>query len=122
MQTNDESEAEQMQFLLEYKWTVLLCLEVISFSALILFFYAHYWLKSRIIAISAIVISFATGGLPKGLLAFFDFWEHGRIGFFEILVLLLGIYSLTIGKKHILYLDKRISSWADAKHALREKK
>ncbi|GMA98114.1 hypothetical protein PIPA1_09140 [Pelosinus sp. IPA-1] len=97
--------------IMENKWAILIILEFFAWSATIFIFYARYKMQSQFWLKVASTILVLTGVIPQVLLGIVNFVVTEEIDLFTLTIVLLIVYGLTIGKKHIQKLD----SWAQKK-------
>lgn len=105
-----------MNFLVENKWVILVSLEVLAWSATFFLLYARYGLKSNFWFKIATVLVVITGVIPQVSMGIINFISTKKIDLFTLIIVLLIIYGLTIGKKHI----KKLDTWAQAKFSKKE--
>lgn len=96
---------------MENKWAILLILEFFAWSATFFMFYARYKIQSQFWFKIASAILVLTGVIPQVLLGVVNFVEIKEIDLFTLVIVLLIIYGLTIGEKHV----KKLDSWAQKK-------
>jgi hypothetical protein len=96
---------------MEYKWLILLIFECLAWGATILMFYARYRRKSKVWFRIATIIGVLTGVIPQVTLGVINFADKQEIDLFTVIIIVLLVYGLTIGKKHI----KRLDVWAQAR-------
>lgn len=104
-----------MEQLLNYKWYLLLGLEVLAWLATFLYFYARYFTESGVLQKASLFLLLITGVIPQLCLMILNMYQTKSIGFFELVVIVLVLYSLTLGKSHIHRIDTKIKNWADLK-------
>jgi hypothetical protein len=104
-----------MDLILNHKWLILLSFEVSAWGFTFLMFYARYWIESKKLFFLFTFLAFLTGWVPHLALMIMNFFNSKTIGSFEITVLLLLLYGLTIGKKHLLKLDSAIAKLSKKK-------
>ncbi|MGI6091895.1 MAG: hypothetical protein GX348_05345 [Veillonellaceae bacterium] len=97
--------------IMENKWAILFILEILAWSATFLMLYARYKMHSQFWFKVASVILVLTGVIPQVLLGVVNFVATKEIDLFTSVIVLLIIYGLTIGRKHVQKLD----SWAKKK-------
>jgi len=93
------------------KWAILLILEFFAWSATFFMFYARYKMQSQFWFKVASTILVLTGVIPQVLLGVVNFFATKEIDLFTLVIVLLIIYGLTIGKKHL----KKLDVWAQKK-------
>jgi len=97
--------------IMENKWAILLILEVFAWSATFFMLYARYKMQSPFWFKIASALLVLTGVIPQVFLGVVNFVATKEIDLFTIVIVLLIIYGLTIGKKHV----KKLDSWAQKK-------
>ena len=97
--------------IMENKWAILLILEVFAWSATFFMLYVRYKMQSKFWFKVASVMLVLTGFLPQVVLGVINFVVTKEIDLFTLVIVLLIIYGLTIGKKHV----KKLDSWAQKK-------
>ena len=105
-----------MNFLVENKWAILVSLEVLAWSSTFFLLYARYRLKSNFWFKIATVLVVITGVIPQVSMGIINFISTKKVDLFTLIIVLLIIYGLTIGKKHI----KKLDTWAQAKFSKEE--
>jgi hypothetical protein len=100
-----------MNFLMEYKWVILLCLEVLAWSSTFFLLYARYRLKSDFWFKVATILFAITGVIPQVTMGIINFVVMKKVDLFTLIIVLLILYGFTIGKKHV----KKMDSWAKKK-------
>ncbi|HJV30976.1 MAG TPA: hypothetical protein VJ558_02195 [Bacillales bacterium] len=100
-----------MNFLMEYKWVILLCLEVLAWSSTFFLLYARYRLKSDFWFKVATILFAITGVIPQVTIGIINFFVMKKVDLFTLIIVLLILYGFTIGKKHV----KKMDSWAKKK-------
>lgn len=100
-----------MATLLEYKWIILLCLEILAWSSTFFMLYARYGMKSDKWFKIATILFAITGVIPQVTIGMINFWFTRELDLFTLILVLLIGYGMTIGKKQVKKLDK----WAEAK-------
>lgn len=97
--------------IMENKWAILLTLEVFAWSATFFMLYARYKMQSQFWFKVASAILVLTGVIPQVLLGVVNFVTTKEVDLFTFVIVLLIIYGLTIGKKHV----KKLDYWARKK-------
>jgi hypothetical protein len=100
-----------MNFLVEYKWVILVSFEVLAWSSTFFLLYARYGLKSRFWFKVATVLFALTGVIPQVTMGIINFIATKKVDVFTLIIVLLIIYGFTIGKQHVQKLDQ----WAQRK-------
>ncbi|WP_378956144.1 hypothetical protein [Pelosinus sp. sgz500959] len=91
--------------IMENKWAILLILEFFAWSATMFMFYARYKMQSQFWFKVASMILVLTGVIPQVLLGVVNFVATKEIDLFTLVIVLLIVYGITIGKKHVQKLD-----------------
>ena len=97
--------------IIDNKWGILIVFEILAWSATFFLLYARYKMQSSFWFKIASVLVVFTGVIPQVLLGVVNFAATREIDFFTLVIVLLIIYGLTIGKRHVQKLD----SWAKKK-------
>lgn len=100
-----------MGVLLQYKWVILIGLEVFAWMSTFFMLYARYAMNSRFWFKVGVVAFAMTGVIPQVILGIINFIYTREIDTFTIALVLLIIYGATIGKKDV----KRLDEWAKKK-------
>jgi hypothetical protein len=100
-----------MDLLVEYKWVILLSLEILAWSSTFFLLYARYKLKSNFWFKVAAVLFAITGVIPQVVMGIINFIVMKKVDLFTLIIILLIVYGFTIGKKHV----KKMDSWAKEK-------
>ncbi|MCM3574190.1 hypothetical protein M3172_13420 [Mesobacillus subterraneus] len=101
-----------MEFLITYKWLILISFETFAWLATFYMFYARYWLQSHAQFLIALTLAGLTGYVPHITLGVLDYINTGKISFFIISIITLLIIGATLGKKYIIKIDQSIHQWA----------
>jgi hypothetical protein len=104
---------EIIQFILEFKWVLLLAFEIIAWAATIMMFYSRYFLNSSILFWISTLLAALTGYLPHLALAIFDYYYEGKINSFIFFILFLLSAGLLTSKKLIPKIDQSLMNWAN---------
>lgn len=104
-----------MTFLVEYKWGILIVLEVLAWSCTFFLFYARYRLQSNFWFKVGSVLFALTGIIPQVIMGIFNFVIKGELDIFTSVIILLIIYGATIGKKQV----KKLDAWAQRKFQMK---
>lgn len=100
-----------MTILIENKWVILLCLEILAWLSTFLMLYARYGMKSKLgFQISSIAFAI-TGVIPQVIMGIINYWFTKELDLFTFIVVLMIGYGMTFGKKQVKKLDK----WAEAR-------
>ena len=94
-----------LTFILNQKWIILCCLEILAWITTFLMLYARYKIKSPLWFKISFILFFITGIFPQTILGILNFITVGKIDTFTIILLLLLLYSTTLGRTQILRLD-----------------
>jgi len=95
-----------VNFILEYKWMILLILEVLAWLATFFMFYARYQMQSTLWFRLALILTVATGIIPQVLMGIVNFSATKEVDLFVLVIIMLFLYGLTFGKKHVQKLDE----------------
>jgi hypothetical protein len=102
-----------MEFLVDYKWVILVTLEVLAWLATFFMFYARYGMRSHLWFRVGVVLLAITGVIPQVMMGIINFIERRELDLFTIIIVLLIIYGFTFGKKQV----KKLDAWARIKFA-----
>jgi hypothetical protein len=105
-----------MNFLVEYKWVILVSFEVLAWSSTFFLLYARYGLKSSFWFKVATILFALTGVIPQVLMGIINFIATRKIDVFTLIIVLLIVYGFTIGKNHV----KKLDAWAQKKFSKEE--
>lgn len=97
-----------LNFLMEYKWGILLCFEILAWISTFFLLYARYGLKSDVWFKIATVLFAITGVIPQILMGIINFVVSKKVDLFTLIIFLLILYGFTIGKRHV----KKMDQWA----------
>ncbi|MBB2479840.1 hypothetical protein H5P36_06515 [Bacillus sp. APMAM] len=100
-----------MNFILEYKWIILVSLEVLAWASTFFLFYARYGMKSTFWFKVASVLFAVTGVIPQVIMGIINFFHTRKLDIFTIIIVVLLIYGFTFGKKEV----KKLDAWAQKK-------
>lgn len=103
--------SKTMTTLIENKWVILLCLEILAWLSTFLMLYARYGLKSKLWFLISSIAFAITGVIPQMILGIINYWFTKELDLFTFIIVLIIGYGMTIGKKQVKKLDK----WAEAK-------
>lgn len=98
-------------FLFQYKWHALLAFESFSYVFTFLAAVSYYWWNSKKLTWFFGSLDFLIGWLPHILLVVIDIIKTKEVGIFTYVVIAIGIYLLTFGKKHVLRINEAIKNW-----------
>lgn len=105
-----------MNFILEYKWWILIGLEVLAWTFTFFMFYARYGMKSNFWFKVGVVMFTITGVIPQVIIGILNFISKWEIDWFTLVIVVLIIYGLTFGKKEV----KKLDAWMQKKFSKRE--
>lgn len=105
-----------MQAIIQYKWAILLGLEVLAWASTFFMLYARYRAQSNILFRIGAALTVLTGVIPQVLLGIVNLVSLQTLDLFTAIIVLLILYGATIGRKQI----KRLDKWAQTKFAKRE--
>ena len=97
-----------MAFLVENKWVILICLEVLAWASTFFLFYARYGLQSNFWFKVGTVLFAITGVIPQVIMGIINFIVNRELDIFTLAIVLLIAYGATIGKKQV----KQLDAWA----------
>lgn len=100
-----------MDFIVANKWAILLSLEVVAWTSTFLMMYTRYRLESPIWFKIFAGLTILTGVLPQVTLGIINFIKTNEIDLFTAIIVLLIVYGVTIGRKHVKMMDQ----WAQKK-------
>lgn len=100
-----------MSIILEYKWYILVSLEVLAWASTFFLFYARYGLKSSFWFRIASVLFAITGVIPQVIIGIINFIHTRKLDIFTLIIVVLLIYGFTFGKKEV----KKLDTWAQKK-------
>ncbi|MCQ6282786.1 hypothetical protein [Bacillus sp. EB600] len=104
-----------MTFLVEFKWFILIGLEVLAWTFTFFLFYARYRLQSNFWFKVGMVLFTITGVIPQVIIGIINFIVKRELDIFTMVIILLIIYGATIGKKQV----KKLDSWAQTKFQMK---
>ncbi|QDP39620.1 hypothetical protein [Radiobacillus deserti] len=96
---------------MENKWVLLVIFEILAWASTFFMLYARYRLQSKWGFKIGVFLSILTGIIPQVTLGILNFIQEGKVDLFTLIIILLLLYGLTIGKKHIQKMDQ----WAKNK-------
>lgn len=102
-----------IEWLIGYKWFILISCETIAWISTVLMFYCRYWLRSKKWFWVYTVIAGVTGYIPHICLAIIDFMQEGKISGFIIFIVVLLIIGAAFGKKLVIKIDQGMMKWSD---------
>lgn len=94
-----------MNYIIENKWLILICLEVLAWSSTFFMLYARYGLNSQTLFKVGTVLTILTGVIPQVTLGIVNFISSRKIDLFTVIIVVLIIYGSTLGRKKIKQLD-----------------
>lgn len=95
-----------VNYILEYKWIILLVLEVLAWLATFFMLYARYQMQSALWFRLALKLTVATGVIPQVIMGLVNYSVTKEVDLFTLVIIMLILYGLTFGKKHAQKLDK----------------
>jgi hypothetical protein len=101
-----------MALFLEYRWLILVVLEIIAWASTFLMFYARYRLRSNVWFRIGIALTVLTGVIPQVLMGILNYIGAGEIDLFTAVIVALIIYGATAGKKGV----RRLDAWMQNKY------
>lgn len=102
-----------LAWLIEYKWPLLLALEVLAWASTFFIVYARYRLQSAFWFKVGCALGVLTGIIPQVALGMVNFVERREVDLFTLVIVLLLVYGLTIGREHV----RRLDAWAKRRFA-----
>ncbi|GAB2575432.1 hypothetical protein [Gracilibacillus alcaliphilus] len=105
--------------ILDYQWEIFIGLEILGFSALILFGVFRYLFK-KINLSKAFILSFVLFIAIEAVLAWYVFNQTGEISSFQIIVCIFVLYAITFGWNDFKKLDRWMRKKIDADNLLTE--
>jgi hypothetical protein len=102
-----------LEFFMQYKWIILIALEVLAWSSTFFMFYARYAMKSDFWFKVSVILFAATGVIPQVLMGIINFIATKELDLFTIVIVVLIVYGFTLGKKKV----KQLDAWAQKKFA-----
>lgn len=103
-----------MNFLIEYKWQLIIIGEALFLLFISAFFVMRYWFHQHAIAFGAVLL-LIINELFLAILAIFDYMETGKLASFQIITIIFFIYLLIEGKKDFQKLDHyfkmKVAEW-----------
>jgi hypothetical protein len=97
----------------EYKWPLLVMLEVLAWASTFFMVYARYRLQSPLWFKVGGWLVVLTGVIPQVGLGVMNFVTNREVDLFTAVLVLLIVYGLTVGKRHVRQLDE----WARRRFA-----
>lgn len=103
-----------INFLIQYKWQLIIIGEALFLLLISAFFIMRYWFRQHAIALGAVLL-LIINELFLVLLAVFDYKETGKVASFQIVTIIFFIYLLLEGKKDFRKLDnyfkRKVAKW-----------
>lgn len=102
--------------ILEFKWHILFFSEIAGWVLTPFLFFARYFFQSTIFTWVFIILIAMSDYLPSILLPILDAiytsslkdWIYGGGLLLNVVIILLFVFSMTLGKKFVLKIDKKI--------------
>lgn len=88
-----------MSVIVEYKWIILVSLEVLAWASTFFLFYARYGMKSTFWFRVASVLFAITGVIPQVIIGVINFIHTRKLDIFTLIIVLLLIYGFTFGRR-----------------------
>lgn len=104
--------------LLEYKWIILIALEILAWGSTFFMLYARYSMRSNFWFRVGAVLFAVTGVIPQVAIGVLNFVASKELDLFTLVIVLLLVYGFTIGKKQVKQLDE----WAEKRFSNTEKR
>ncbi|KKB41390.1 hypothetical protein ACFSCZ_17475 [Siminovitchia sediminis] len=105
---------EMMDFLMQYKWLIVIIAEILFLVFAGLFFIMRYWFRKNAVGF-AFIILLILNELFLAFLAIYDYLQTGTLDSFQIITAIFYIYLIFEGKKDFKRLDhyfkKKVASW-----------
>ena len=107
--------------ILDFKWHILLFAEIAGWVLTVLLFFARYLFRSIVFTWIFGVMIIVSDYFPSIMLPILDAlytdsfkeWVYGGGLLFNLVILTLFIISITVGKKFVLILDKKIMGFTN---------
>lgn len=103
-----------MDFLMQYKWLLVIIGEILFFVFAGAFFIIRYWFNKTVVGY-VFVILLILNELFLALLAIYDYIQTGKLSSFQIITAIFYIYLIFEGKKEFGRLDhyfkKKVATW-----------
>lgn len=93
-----------MDFIVNNKWAFLIAAEVVFWICAIAFLIFRYWFKLNNIS-NLFIIIFIMNDLWIAFLAFLDYQQTGEFSIYQIIIVLIIAYAMTLGKSDFKKLD-----------------
>ena len=103
-----------MDFILDHKWFFLITAEVIFWLCAFAFLLLRYWYKLEKLSMIVFLV-FMMNDLWIAFLAFADYQRTDEISVYQILIVIILIYALTLGKSDMKKLDAFIKTFVAKK-------
>ncbi|MDR7867056.1 MAG: hypothetical protein RIN56_09550 [Sporomusaceae bacterium] len=105
-----------MDLFLEYRWPILVVLEVLAWASTFLMFYARYRLRSTALFRAGVILTVLTGVIPQIGMGIINYLGTREIDLFTAVIVALILYGATAGKKDV----RRLDSWVQNKYGRAE--
>ncbi len=110
-----------IETILYYKWYILLFSEITGWVFTIVFVFARYFFQSKVLSWLSIILIAMLDYIPSIVLPIIDAfyinnfkeWIYNGGLLFDLAIIGLIIFSLTIGKKYLLIIDKHIMNFVN---------
>lgn len=106
-----------MNYIVQNKWLILICLQVLAWSSTFFMLYARYGINSPRLFKLGTVLTILTEVIPQVTLGIVNFIPSRKIDLFTAIIVLLIIYGSTLGRKKI----KQLDLWAKNKFQSQQK-
>ncbi|MDQ0252822.1 hypothetical protein J2S74_000194 [Evansella vedderi] len=95
-------------WIIDYKWHLLILSEILGWGFTFVMIYARYFLESKILFWLSLVITLFLCYVLDIYLFFLSYTSGERfLGWYEWTIILLFVYLFTVGKKHLKKLDAK---------------
>ena len=103
-----------MEFILDNKWIFLIIAEILFWGCLIVFFIFRYWFGFKRVSI-VLVFLFILNDLWIACIAYFDYQRTGVVSIYQVVIIAIIVYALTLGKNDMKKLDffmkRQVAKW-----------
>lgn len=93
-----------MEFIINNKWIFLIAAEAIFWICAIAFLIFRYWFKVNKIS-NLFIIIFIINDLWIAFLAYLDYQRTGKFSSYQIIIIVIIVYAMTLGKSDFKKLD-----------------
>ncbi|MGX9133266.1 hypothetical protein ACWV26_02650 [Rummeliibacillus sp. JY-2-4R] len=111
-----------IETILNYKWYILLFSEIMGWVFTIVFVFARYFFQSKVLSWVSVLLIAMLDYIPSIVLPIIDAfyinnfkeWIYGGGLLFDLAIIALIIFSVTLGKKYLVILDKRVMDFVNS--------